>query len=78
LFFSFQVEETFERALGGVAEENVLLEINSLRCAMFFSGLPQVFCYLNGLYLVCTGVHVDVMFALLSNFCALLAFWLSF
>jgi hypothetical protein len=36
IFFSFQVEETFERALGGVAEENVQLEINSLRRAMFF------------------------------------------
>ncbi|XP_078152649.1 trimeric LpxA-like enzyme [Carex rostrata] len=29
--FDKEVEETFERALGGVAEENVQLEINSLR-----------------------------------------------
>ncbi|KAJ3691902.1 hypothetical protein LUZ61_000005 [Rhynchospora tenuis] len=29
--FEKEVEETFERALGGVAEENVQLEINSLR-----------------------------------------------
>ncbi|KAJ3672141.1 hypothetical protein LUZ60_006862 [Juncus effusus] len=29
--FEKEVEETFERALGGVAEENVKLEINSLR-----------------------------------------------